>query len=88
MYEESDTIRSKEVLEGGLSLIHIYVDHIVGIGNDVQIVLNHDDRGALVDQFLEDFDQGTDIQRMQADRGLSFSPAPVLRLGKAALAGR
>lgn len=33
-----------------------HVDHVIGVGDDVQVVFDGNDRGALLNQLVEDFD--------------------------------
>src|SRR5579871_4950741 len=46
------------------------VDEPVGALHDVEVVLYHDDRVALVDEALQDLEQPADVLEVQAGRGL------------------
>ena len=45
-------------------------DDVVGFGEEVQVVLDHDDGVALVHERMEDFDEAFAVAEAQADRGL------------------
>ena len=47
-----------------------HVDHIIGIADKVEIVLDHDNRCTLGDEAVKHVQQHLNIERMQADRGL------------------
>ena len=47
-----------------------HVDHPVGVGDHVEVVLDHHHRGAVGDKPLQHAEQHLHIERMQADRRL------------------
>ena len=53
-----------------LAAARAHVDHVVGIGDHVEVVLDHQHGAALVDEPLEDAQQHLDVERVQPDRGL------------------
>ena len=45
------------------------VDDVVGIGDDVEVVIDDDDGCALVEQALQNSEEGADVEGVQADAG-------------------
>ena len=70
--EGSDFFRraSGDDFAAAVASIGTKVDNPIGAFDDVEIVLDHDDRIALVDQALEHRQQSTNVVKMQARRGL------------------
>ena len=46
-----------------------HVDHVIGVTDKVEIVFDHDNRGALGNKAVEHAQQHLNIERMKADRG-------------------
>ena len=55
-------------LSSVLAAARSHVDQIIGVGNHVEIVLNHDYRRPFLHSSVKDHKQGADVQWMQADR--------------------
>lgn len=60
----------------------LHVNDIVGVSDDIQVMLDDYDRGTMVNQALEHLQKRLDIGRMKADRrlvedeyGVTLSPA-------------
>ena len=47
-----------------------HVGELVGGGEDVEVVIDDDDRRSVGEQAVEDRDQGADVERMQSGRWL------------------
>ena len=47
-----------------------HVDHVIGVTDKVEVVFDHDNRGALGNESVKHTQQHLNIERMQADRGL------------------
>jgi GNAT superfamily N-acetyltransferase len=60
----------KEQLTPGVAAFRAHVDDVVGVQDDVEVVLDDDDRGAVVDEALEHADELVDVGEVEARCGL------------------
>ena len=65
------------------------VDQPVGFGDDIEVVLDDDDRVAGIDEPMQHAQQLLDVRHVQADRGLveHVQGVPISRLGRGSLPG-
>ena len=54
-----------------------HVQHPVGVGDQVQVVVDDDEGGTVLHQVVEHAEQGGDVGRVQADAGLFENERPI-----------